>query len=225
MLFDFAKISGQECYKLLVSTVTPRPIAWVVSQDAKGVLNAAPFSFFNAFSGNPAVVAIGIGNRKPGQAKDSRANILETGQFVVNLVAEWNAEAMNITGIEFDPQVDELAQAGLTPIPSTYVKPQRISESPVALECELMQIVDMGESGLVLGRVVAMHVHDEFVLDAEKHYIDTPRLKLIGRMHGADWYARTSDLFHMTRISLEGWKKTAASAERQAPAAHIRRSQ
>ena len=212
MLFDFAKIPGQECYKLLVSTVTPRPIAWVVSQDAKGVLNAAPFSFFNVFSGNPAVVAIGIGNRKPGQAKDSRANILETGQFVVNLVAEWNAEAMNITGIEFDPKVDELAQAGLTPVASTRVKPPRIAESPVALECELMQIIDMGESGLVLGRVVVMHVHDEFVLDAAKYYIDTPNLKLLGRMHGRGWYARTSDLFDMPRIPVAEWKLKAASA-------------
>ncbi|HWX39181.1 MAG TPA: flavin reductase family protein [Candidatus Sulfotelmatobacter sp.] len=212
MLFDFVKIPGKECYKLLVSTVTPRPIAWVVSHDAQGVLNAAPFSFFNVFSGDPAVVAIGIGNRKPGQAKDSRANIRETGEFVVNLVADWNAEAMNITGIEFDPGVDELAQAGLTPVPSTRVKPPRIAESPVALECELMQIVDMGESGLVLGRVVAMHVRDEFVLDAEKYYIDTPNLKLLGRMHGRGWYARTSDLFEMPRIPVNEWKIKVASA-------------
>ena len=134
----------------------------------------APFSFFNVFSGDPAVVAIGIGNRKPGQAKDSRANIRETGEFVVNLVAESNAEAMNITGIEFDSSVDELEQAGLTPAPSVRVKPPRIAESPVAMECELMQIVDLGESGLVLGRVLAMHVRDEFVLDAAKYYIDTP---------------------------------------------------
>ena len=168
MLFDFKEIPGKECYKLLVSTVTPRPIAWVVSQDAKGMLNAAPFSFFNVFSGDPAVVAIGIGNHKPGQAKDSRANILETGEFVVNLVSESNAEAMNITAIEFDSSVDELEQAGLTTLPSVRVKPPRIAESPVALECELMQIIDLGESGLVLGRVVAMHVRDEFVLDAAK---------------------------------------------------------
>ncbi len=178
MLFDFKEIPGKECYKLLVSTVTPRPIAWVVSQDAKGLLNAAPFSFFNVFSGDPAVVVIGIGNRKPGHAKDSRANILETGEFVVNLVSESNAEAMNVTGIEFDSSVNELEQAGLTTLPSTRVKPPRIAESPVALECQLMQIIDLGESGLVLGRVVAMHVRDEFVLDAEKHYIDTPKLEV-----------------------------------------------
>jgi flavin reductase (DIM6/NTAB) family NADH-FMN oxidoreductase RutF len=206
MLFDFEEIPGKECYKLMVSTVTPRPIAWVVSQDAKGLLNAAPFSFFNVFSGDPAVVVIGIGNRKPGQAKDSRANILETGEFVVNLVSESNAEAMNITGIEFDSSVNELEQAGLTTLPSTRVKPPRIAESPVALECQLMQIIDLGESGLVLGRVVAMHVRDEFVLDAEKHYIDTPNLKLLGRMHGRGWYARTSDLFDMPRIPVSEWK-------------------
>lgn len=213
MLFDFSQIPGKDCYKLLVSTVTPRPIAWVVSQDAKGVLNAAPFSFFNVLSGDPAVVAIGIGNRKPGQAKDSRANIREMGEFVVNLVAESNAEAMNITGIEFDSSVDELAQAGLTPVPSARVKPPRIAESPVAMECELMQIIDLGESGLVLGRVVAMHVRDEFVHDAAKYYIDTPNLKLIGRMHGRGWYARTSDLFEMPRIPVNEWKmKTGAAS-------------
>ena len=212
MLFDFKEIPGKECYKLLVSTVTPRPIAWVVSQDANGVLNAAPFSFFNVFSGDPAVVAIGIGNRKLGQAKDSRANIRETGEFVVNLVSEANAEAMNITGIEFDSTVDELEQAGLTSLPSARVKPPRIAESPVAMECELMQIVDLGESGLVLGRVVAMHVRDDLVLDAANHYIDTPKLKLLGRMHGRGWYARTSDLFDMPRIPVGEWKLKPAVA-------------
>lgn len=209
MLFNLREIPGKECYKLLVSAVTPRPIAWVVSQDLKGLLNAAPFSFFNVFSGAPAVVAIGIGYRKPGQAKDSLANIRDTGEFVVNLVAEWNAEAMNVTGIDFDPGVDELAQAGLTPAPSTIVKPPRIAESPVNMECQLIQIIDLGEGGLVLGRAVAMHVRDEFVLDASKYLIDTPGLKLIGRMHGRGWYARTSDLFDMPRIPVAEWKMKA----------------
>jgi flavin reductase (DIM6/NTAB) family NADH-FMN oxidoreductase RutF len=212
MLFDFANIPAKERYKLLVSTVTPRPIAWVVSQDTKGVINAAPFSFFNAFAGDPPVVGIGIGSRRPGQAKDTRANIRETGQFVVNLVSEENAGKMNITAIDFDPAVDELAQAGLTPAPSVRVKPPRIAESPVAMECELMQIVDLGESGLVLGRVVAMHIRDNLVLDASKHYIDTPNLKLIGRMHGSGWYARTSDLFEMPRIPVKEWEERTAAA-------------
>jgi len=218
MLFDFANIPARERYKLLVSTVTPRPIAWVVSQDAKGIVNAAPFSFFNAFAGDPPVVGIGIGSHNPARPKDSRANIRETGQFVVNLVSEENADAMNVTAIEFEQGVNELQEAGLTPIPSVFVKPPRIAESPVAMECELMQIVDLGQNGLVLGRVLAMHVRDEMVLDAAKHYIDTPKLKLIGRMHGSGWYARTSDRFEMPRIPANQWKRkteTVADAEKK----------
>ena len=203
-----------ECYKLLVSTVTPRPIAWVVSHGyGNGRINAAPFSFFNAFAGDPPVIGIGIGSHHPSAPKDTRANIRETGQFVVNLVSEENAEAMNITAIEFEPGVDEVEKAGLTTIPSVRVKPPRIAESPVSMECELMQIVDLGtDNGLVLGRVVAMHVRDDAVIDAAKYYIDTPKLKLIGRMHGSGWYARTSDLFLIPRIPLEKWNESEAAA-------------
>ena len=214
MLFDFADLAANARYKLLVSTITPRPIAWVVSQDRNGVINAAPFSFFNAFAGDPPVVGIGIGSHKPGQPKDSRANIREIGQFVVNLVSEEIAQAMNITAIEFEPCVNELTQAGLTTLPSVRVKPPRIAESPVAMECELMQIIDLGPNyGLVLGRVLVMHIRDDVVIDASKQYIDTPKLKLIGRMHGTGWYARTSDLFQMPRIPLDDWKKRPGSQQ------------
>ena len=126
----------------------------------------------------------------------------------MNLVSEETAEAMNITAIEFEHGVNELTQAGLTAVPSIYVKPPRIGESPVSMECELLQIIELGaESGLVLGRVLAMHVPEDFVIDAAKHYVDTPKLKLIGRMHGSGWYVRTSDLFSMDRISREAWKQ------------------
>ena len=206
MLFDFADLAPRARYKLLVSTITPRPIAWVLSQDSRGLLNAAPFSFFNAFAGDPPVIGIGIGSHAPGRAKDTRANIAETGEFVVNLVSEEVAQAMNVTAIEFERGVNELAEAGLTTRPSVRVKPPRIAESPVSMECELLQIVDLGASGLVLGRVVAMHIRDEAVLDAANCHVDTPRLKLIGRMHGSGWYARTSDLFEMPRIPVQEWK-------------------
>jgi len=206
MLFDFAEISPRDRYKLLVSTITPRPIAWVVSQDATGRLNAAPFSFFNAFAGDPPVVGIGISSHDPARPKDSRVNILETRQFVVNLVSQEAAEAMIITAIEFPRGIDELKEAGLATCPSVRVKPPRIAASPVAMECELLQIIDLGtESGLVLGRVLAMHIRDESVLDAHKFHIDTPSLNLIGRMHGTGWYARTSDLFQMNRIPRGNW--------------------
>jgi flavin reductase (DIM6/NTAB) family NADH-FMN oxidoreductase RutF len=206
MLFDFGKIPPREGYKLLVSTVTPRPIAWITSLNAAGQLNAAPFSFFNAFSGDPPVVGIGIGSHEPGRAKDTRRNIRETKEFVVNLVSEETAEAMNVTAIEFEPGVNEIAEAELETVPSVHVKPPRIAASPVSMECALMQIVELGrDNGLVLGRVLAMHVRDDLVLDPAKNYIDTPRLKLIGRMHGAGWYARTSDLFQMDRIPRGNW--------------------
>ena len=207
MLFDFAAMPARERYNLLVSTIVPRPIAWIVSQDSHGHLNAAPFSFFNAFAGDPPVVGIGIGSHDPGRPKDTRHNIRETGQFVVNLVSEEAAEIMNITAIEFERHISEPHEAGLTTVPSVHVKPPRIAESPVSMECELLQIIDLGpEQSLVLGRVLAMHVRDAAVIDPAKHHIDTPKLKLIGRMHGSGWYARTTDLFKMDRISRENWK-------------------
>jgi flavin reductase (DIM6/NTAB) family NADH-FMN oxidoreductase RutF len=206
MLFDFGKIPPREGYKLLVSTVTPRPIAWISSLNPDGQLNAAPFSFFNVFAGDPPVVGIGIGSHEPGRAKDTRRNIRKTKEFVVNLVSEDMAEAMNITAIEFEPEVNETIEADLETISSVHVKPPRIAASPVSMECALMQIVELGpDNGLVLGKVLAMHVRDDLVIDPAKRYIDTPRLKLIGRMHGTGWYARTSDLFQMDRIPRGNW--------------------
>jgi flavin reductase (DIM6/NTAB) family NADH-FMN oxidoreductase RutF len=206
MLFDFAKLKHENAYKLLISTVVPRPIAWVTTQDVDGSINAAPFSFFNAVSGNPPVVAIGIGGRAPGDVKDTGGNIRRTGQFVVNLVSNLLAQQMNVTAIDFGKEVNELAQAGLTTAPSATVRPPRIAESPVSLECERLVIVEVGiDRAVVLGKVLAIHVNDEFVLDAERCYVDTPKLELIGRMHGAGWYARTTDRFEMPRIPVGAW--------------------
>jgi flavin reductase (DIM6/NTAB) family NADH-FMN oxidoreductase RutF len=210
MLFDFDTIAPQDRYKLLVSTIVPRPIAWVVTLDAQGRRNAAPFSFFNALVGDPPVVGIGIGGRRPEDApgtwKDTGANIRATGQFVVNLVGHDNREAMNITAIELPHEVDELQQAGLTTLPSTKVKPPRIAEAPVALECERLSIVEVAvDRAIVLGRVLAVHVRDDCVLDQKRCYIDTPKLDLIGRMHGAGWYARTTDHYEMPRIPVGAW--------------------
>jgi flavin reductase (DIM6/NTAB) family NADH-FMN oxidoreductase RutF len=207
MLFDFTTLPAQDRYKLLVATVTPRPIAWVVTQDAAGTLNAAPFSFFNVFANDPPVMVIGIGGRTPGDAKDTGNNIRTTGEFVVNLVGHANAEAMNVTAIDFPPEIDELRQAGLTTLPSTKVKPPRIAESPVAYECERYMTVEIGpDRSLVMGRVLAMHVADDCVLNPTRCHIDTPKLDLIGRLHGAGWYSTVRDRFEMPRIKPEDWK-------------------
>jgi len=214
MLFDFDRLSPENRYKLLVSTVVPRPIAWVVSVDLDGRVNAAPFSFFNAVSGDPPMVVVGIGGRGPGESKDTAVNIRNTPEFVVNLVSAESAAAMNVTAIDFGPEVRELEEAGLTPVASEKVKPPRIAESPVALECVRHVTVELGtDRSVVFGRVVAMHVRDAAVLDAAKCYIDTPKLDLIGRMHGRGWYARTRDQFEMPRIAVAEWERRAKAAE------------
>jgi flavin reductase (DIM6/NTAB) family NADH-FMN oxidoreductase RutF len=208
MLFDFARMSPENVYKLLVSTVVPRPIAWVTTQDVDGTLNAAPFSFFNAVSGNPPVLAIGIGGREPGDVKDTGGNIRRTGQFVVNLVSNTLAEQMNVTAIDFGKHVNELTEAGLTTTPSVKVRPPRIAEAPVSFECERLVIVEVGvDRAVILGRAVAVHIKDDCVLDQERCYVDTPKLDLIGRMHGRGWYARTTDRFEMPRIEVEEWER------------------
>ena len=212
MLFDMQSLNPQDVYKLLVATVVPRPIAWITTMDVDGSLNAAPFSFFNAMSGNPPVVCFGIGGRGPGDAKDTGNVIRRTGEFVVNLVSDELAEAMNITAIDFDAGVDELQEAGVTAAPSLRVKPPRILEAPVSMECERLVIVDVGiDRSMVLGRVLAMHVRDDCVMDAAKCYIDTPKLNLVGRMHGRGWYARTTDRFEMPRIEVEEWLQRKAA--------------
>jgi flavin reductase (DIM6/NTAB) family NADH-FMN oxidoreductase RutF len=213
MLFDFVDIKSDNVYKLLTSTIGPRPIAWVTTQDTDGTVNAAPFSFFNAMSGNPPVLAFGIGGRGPGDVKDTGGNIRRTGQYVINLVSYELREPMNITAIEFPKQVDELQEAGLTTAPSRYVKPPRIAESPVSFECERLVIVDVGiDRAVVLGKVLAIHVRDDCVLDADRCHIDTPRLDLIGRLHGGGWYSRVTDRFELPRIPVDEWTARKAKA-------------
>lgn len=205
MMFDLQALPPGDGYKLAVATVVPRPIAWITTVDRDGVVNAAPYSFFNAVATDPFVVAVGIGPKRSGM-KDTGENIRAVGEFVVNLVSEAVAEPMNVTAIEFPAGVDELAEAGLVSMPSAKVRPPRIADSPVSLECRTHTIVEVGRHSVVLGEVLAIWVRDDCVLDPARCHIDTPRLGLIGRMHGAGWYARTSDRMRVRRITLEEWE-------------------
>lgn len=207
MHYDFSQLSGRNAYKLLVSTIVPRPIAWIVSQNAQGQVNAAPFSFFNAMAGDPPTLVIGIGSRDEGGPKDTLRNIQETGQFVINLVNQEMAQAMNVTATPFASGVNELEKAGLNSLPSLQVKPPRIATSPVAFECELVQTVLLSDTNtLVIARALACHIDDRYLLDADKCYVNTPELKLIGRMHGAGWYTNTQDLFQVDRFTVAQWE-------------------
>ena len=206
MYFHLPDLDTRKIYKLLASTVVPRPIAWVVTLGADGVPNAAPFSFFNFFSGYPPVICLGMGYREGGDLKDSLYNIKASGEFVVNLVSEELVGEMNTTAVPFAEGVNELEKAGLQTLASTDVAPPRIARSPVALECRMQQVVDIGRTGqLVIAHVVSMHIRDEAVINAEKCYIDTASLKLIGRMESPGWYARTGDRFKLRQLGVEEW--------------------
>jgi len=205
MQFDIPALPPGDAYKLLASVVVPRPIALVTTLGPEGQSNAAPFSFFNMVGSSPPVVALGIADRTLDSPKDTRANIVRTGSFVVNLVDEELADAMNICGIDFPPGQSEMDAAGLTSVASVAVPAPRIAESPVQLECRLAQIAEVGDNKIVLGEVVFLHIRDEFV-DTEKLRVRTDALHLIGRMHGGGWYARTSDLFDMPRIAYAQWQ-------------------
>ena len=209
MHFDLARIPTTDAYKLLVSTVVPRPIALATTVDAEGRVNAAPFSFFNAVSSVPPVVVLGIG---PGVTeddgyKDTERNIRDSGEFVVNLVDEALAERMNVCAVDFPAGIGELDKAELTPVPSVEVKAPRIAESPVSFECWRITGLSLGShSTLEVGRVIHIHIRDDLV-DPERFYVETDKMRLIGRMHGRGWYARTSDLFLMERLTRDAWER------------------
>jgi flavin reductase (DIM6/NTAB) family NADH-FMN oxidoreductase RutF len=208
MHFDLAKMPKQDGYKLLVSTVVPRPIALATTVDAKGNVNAAPFSFFNAVSSDPPVVVLGINGVGPNGTgyKDTEENIRVSGEFVVNLVDEDLAERMNICAVDFPSEVGELDPAKLTAVPSIGVKPPRIAESPVSFECQRITGLALGgNSTMEVGRVIHIHIRDD-LMDMEKLYVKTDQIHLVGRMHGRGWYTRTRDLFLMDRMDLAQWQ-------------------
>lgn len=186
-----------DCYKLMIGSIVPRPIAFVSTISRGGVANLAPFSFFNAVCAEPPVICFSVGNRVP--SKHTVTNIRATGEFVVNIVTEAIAEQMNVCSGDYPAGVSEFEISGLTQEPSETVKPPCVRESPVNMECKLIQIVDVstrpGGASLILGEVVRFHF-DSAV--AENFRIDPAKLCAIGRM-GGNVYTRTRDRFEMIR--------------------------
>ena len=199
-MIDPEQTSAPVIYRHLIACITPRPIAWVSSVSPTGVANLAPFSFFNGVGANPPAVMISPLNRRDGSRKDTVLNVEATRQFVVNVVPASLAERMNACSAEFPYEVSEFERCGLTAVPSARVRPPRVAESPVQLECELFTIVPVGDGPLaanvVIGRVVLLHA-DDAVLDAAGQ-IDPDKLDTVGRM-GGTLYTRTRDRFEMDR--------------------------
>ena len=199
MRWDLDKVPTPIAYKLLAATVMPRPIAWVVTQESAGRVNAAPYSFFNVMGSAPPTVALGMLADPARGFKDSARNILDTGEFVVNLVPERLVAAANLTSVDAPSGVDELALAGLATTASFHIAPPRITDSPVAFECRTHTTVETGPHQLVvIGQVIAVHIDDRFILDTERAHIDTPALDLVARSYGSD-YVRSHDTFQLVR--------------------------
>ncbi len=199
MLIDLKELGPRERYFLMVGGIVPRPIALVSSVASDGTPNLAPFSFFGGVSATPPVLSVSVGNRG-GEKKDTWRNVEETGEFVVNIVDEEMTDKMIATSGDFPPDVNEFEISGLTPLPSTHVRPARVAESPIAFECVLREIVvieneGMPAAGHILGNIRCVHVRDGLYEDDR---IDPAKLRAIGRMGGLD-YCHTEDLFSRKR--------------------------
>jgi len=187
-------------FHTLLSCVVPRPIAFVSTISADGVFNLAPFSFFNAVGSNPAAIIFSPATKADGTQKDTIVNLRSVGEMVVHVVPHAIAEAINRASAAFGPDVDEFVAAGFTPLPSRFVRPPRVAESPVQMECKLVQIVSVGDgplsANICIGEVLCFHVADGFLTD--RGTVDVEKIDAIGRM-GGDWYSTIRDCFEMSK--------------------------
>ena len=198
MELDLEKDYADRAYQILASLVTPRPIALVTTINAAGQINAAPFSFFNLLGANPPICAFAPGDRDDGTPKDTARNIRSMHEFVVNLVDESIAEAMNQCAASLPFGESELTRAGLTAAPSSDVKPPRIAEAPASLECTEWGTLQIGGNRVVIGLIKRVHLRDE-LFDVEKKRVRTEKLLTIGRMASPHWYCKTGDRFELIR--------------------------
>lgn len=191
-----ADLRGVEPYKLTTGLIVPRPIGWIGSISADGIPNLAPFSFFNAVSGNPPTFVFSPGR---GGRKDTLANVRAVGEFTINVVTIEVAEAMNATSATHPPEIDEFEAAGLTAVPSVSIRPPMVGECKANIECVVTQIIDIGHpehgNGLVIGEAVEFHV-DPSLLDGTR--VDQAGLQAIGR-HVGNTYSHSTDLFELIR--------------------------
>jgi flavin reductase (DIM6/NTAB) family NADH-FMN oxidoreductase RutF len=201
-----AECQPRQVYKLMTGIIVPRPIALVATVSQEGVANLAPFSFYSGVGANPPTVLFcpALRSTEPAESgdqidlrKDTLRNVEDTGEFVINVVSEEMAAAVNLSSTDVPPEVDEFPLSGLTPLPSQAVRPFRVAESPAQMECNLLQVIYTGHeprSGvIVLGRIVRFHIREDLVEDFS---VDQDGLNALGRMAGHDW-VRTRDRFEM----------------------------
>jgi flavin reductase (DIM6/NTAB) family NADH-FMN oxidoreductase RutF len=190
MLIDPGTLSERELYELLVDSVVPRPIAWVSTTSAEGVRNLAPFSFFTVVSRKPPMVSLTIETHPDNRGKDTFRNITETKEFVVNVVSSNNADRMYASSVDYPPNVDEFVAAGVVAAPSSVVRPQRVADAMINMECRLHTVLTPGSDTVVVGVLVAYHAHDALYRDGR---IDQDKLDPLARVAGS--FAVLGDIF------------------------------
>jgi flavin reductase (DIM6/NTAB) family NADH-FMN oxidoreductase RutF len=208
MHIDPATNSTADNYKILTNLVVPRPIAWVTSQNEHGVINLAPFSFFNAVGNKPLFVIISVGKNDDGSDKDTGRNIKRSGEFAINLVTEDLFDAMNISSADFPGDESELSATGLQPADSQRISVPYVAAAKASLECKLHSQQPLGNYTLFVGEVVMFHVADELL--GPRFHINgfTP----VGRMGSPAYYCRTTDRFEVPRISYAQWLESKKSS-------------
>jgi flavin reductase (DIM6/NTAB) family NADH-FMN oxidoreductase RutF len=208
MHIDPAANSTADNYKILTNLVVPRPIAWVTSQNEHGVINLAPFSFFNAVGNKPLFVIISVGKNDDGSDKDTARNIKRSGEFAINLVTEDLFDAMNISSADFPGTESELSATGLQPAASQRISVPYVAAAKASMECKLHSQQRLGNYTLFVGEVVMFHVADELL--GPRFHINgfTP----VGRMGSPAYYCRTTDRFEVPRISYAQWLESKKSS-------------
>ena len=200
MQIEVSKIPVTEAYQWMVSLVAPRPIAWVTTLSPTGVVNLAPFSFFNVFGANPPVVAFSPTLKRDSTKKDTLINIEHRGEFVIHASTERDIQAINASSASLAPEVSEVEHVAKQTVPSTLIKVPRLVDSPFALECKLRQIIPIGDGpmsgNLILGDVLMLHI-DPSVLGPDGQ-VDPNLLRSVARLGGDHW-CRSTDLFQMER--------------------------
>ena len=200
MTIDAATTPPQEVYAFLTGAVNPRPISWVLTRSPAGVLNLAPFSFFNAFGSNPPVVVFSPTLTRHGTKKDTLVNVEATGECVVHMATADTRELVNLTSKELPPDQSEVELVGLHTVPSLKVGVPRLAVAAVAMECKVRQVIAVGDgpiaARLVIAEVLVLHVADAVLGDDGRP--DPHKLRTVGRL-GGEWWCHTSDLFKLSR--------------------------
>lgn len=192
--FNPNTMSERENYLLLTGSIIPRPIAFVTSVSKDGLVNGAPFSYFNIVSAEPPLISLSV-QHDQGKQKDTARNILEKKEFVIHIVDEANVEKINMTAARLQPHESEITLAGLTDIPSTIVTVPSVKEAKIRLECVLERSLSLESTDLLIGRVVQYHVDDTIYSNGR---IDAEKLAAVSRLAGSQ-YAKVGELFSLVR--------------------------